>query len=210
MAKIKTLKVGGLQTNCYILLADSSDECVLIDPGGDPEIIIEAVKSEKRELTYILCTHGHADHTGGVHDVRKELGGKFYLDSQDLEYSANPPEWLIGAIRGFTKPPPPDFSNINLENLDFDDGLIEFIRTPGHTPGSTCFLYEDILFTGDTLFLGSIGRYDLPGGDGDLELKNIRDKLFVLDESIKVFPGHGPNTTIGREKTHNPFFKTRT
>ena len=210
MAQIKTLSVGGLQTNCYILLADSGDECLLIDPGGDPEIIINAVKSEERELTYILCTHGHADHTGGVHDVRKALGGKFYLNSQDFEYSNNPPEWLIGAIGGFTKPPSPDFSIQNQDNLDFGGGVIEFIRTPGHTPGSTCFLYEDILFTGDTLFFGSIGRYDLPGGDGDLELKSIKDKLFVLDETIKVFPGHGPSTTIGREKKHNPFFKTRT
>ena len=208
MAKIKTLRVGGLQTNCYILLADSGNGCALIDPGGDPEIIIDTVKSEKCELTYILCTHGHADHTGGVREVQNALGGNFYLNSQDLEYSNNPPEWLIGSIGGFIKPPAPDISVQNEGNLDFGGGMIEFIETPGHTPGSTCFLYEDILFTGDTLFSGSIGRYDLPGGNGDMELESIRNKLFVLDETIKVLPGHGPSTTIGREKTENPFFKT--
>lgn len=205
MPLLTTLAVGGLQTNCYILKTDGSDACAVIDPGGDPARVIEAVSSAGLNLRYVLCTHGHPDHTGGVSLLQQELGGQFYLAPSDTAYSANPPDWLLTALGGFTEPPPPDESLAEVDSLELGSGEISFIRTPGHTPGSTCFLFEEMVFTGDTLFKDSIGRYDLPGGDGKQEIESIRDRLLVLPDETAVYPGHGPSSTIGAERVSNPF-----
>ncbi len=205
MPLFETLIVGGLQTNCYILKADDSDECVVIDPGGEPQRVIDAVSSAGLELTRILCTHGHPDHTGGVSLLHDELGGSFYLASSDIKYSAQPPGWLLAALGGYQQPPQPDASLNSAASVQLGSEKIVFIRTPGHTPGSTCFLFEGMVFTGDTLFKDSIGRYDLPGGDGKQELESIRDRLLVLPDEILVYPGHGPSSTIGDERRSNPF-----
>ncbi len=205
MPLFTTLVVGGLQTNCYILKTDGSDECAVIDPGGDPASVVDAVKTAELELRYILCTHGHPDHTGGVSLLHEELGGQFYLARKDVPYSANPPAWLLSALGGFTAPPEPDMSINSAVSLPLGSGKITLIRTPGHTPGSTCFLFEGMVFTGDTLFKDSIGRYDLPGGDGRQEIESIRDKLMILPDDTGVYPGHGPSSTIGDERRSNPF-----
>lgn len=202
---LTTIAVGALQTNCYILTCENSSGCAVIDPGAEPERIIDAVTAAGLELRYILCTHGHADHTGGVALLHEQLGGSFYLAAADTGYSEEPPDWLVGALGGFAKPPRPEAGLELAENLALDTGAISFIRTPGHTPGSTCFFYEGMVFTGDTLFRGSIGRYDLPGGDGAQELQSIRDRLLTLPDDTPVFPGHGPSSTIGQERRTNPF-----
>lgn len=205
MPLVTTLAVGGLQTNCYILKSDDSDDCAVIDPGGEPERIVEAVKQAGLELRYILCTHGHPDHTGGVSKLQQELGGEFYLSFSDVRYSANPPSWLLTALGGFISPPAPDPSLNSAASVVLGSAEIIYIRTPGHTPGSTCFLFEKMIFTGDTLFKDSIGRYDLPGGDGKQEIESIRDRLLVLPDETVVYPGHGPSSTIGAERSSNPF-----
>jgi glyoxylase-like metal-dependent hydrolase (beta-lactamase superfamily II) len=202
---LTTIPVGGLQTNCYILAAEGSDECAVIDPGAEPQKIIAALQQAKLRLRYILCTHGHADHTGGVRLLHDTLGGQFYLHRSDLGYSTRPPGWLVMALGGFAEPPEPDDALQDLAKLALGGGEIALIRTPGHTPGSTCFRYGEMVFTGDTLFRESIGRYDLPGGNGAQELASIRERLLVLDDSVKVFPGHGPSSTIGHERRHNPY-----
>jgi hydroxyacylglutathione hydrolase len=201
----QVIPVGGLQTNCYILTAAGSSECAVIDPGSEPQRVIATIQDAGLELRYVLCTHGHADHTGGVASVHDALGGHFYLAASDVFYSVDPPDWLIGALGGFTAPPKPDVSLQDVASLPLCDAEITLIRTPGHTPGSTCFLFEDMVFTGDTLFRGSIGRYDLPGGNGRQELESIRDHLLVLPDETKVFPGHGPSSTIGEERRSNPY-----
>ena len=109
MPLFTTLAVGGLQTNCYILKTDESDDCAVIDPGGEPQKVIDAVSSAGLNLQYILCTHGHPDHTGGVALLQEELGGKYYLAAADIKYSANPPDWLLAALGGFTAPPTDSF-----------------------------------------------------------------------------------------------------
>lgn len=207
MSLLTALQVGGLQTNCYIVASSDSNECAVIDPGGDPQRIIDAVLSAGLELRYILCTHGHSDHTGGVKRLQEQLGGQFYLARSDIAYSADPPDWLITALGGFTPPPEPDSELETVETLQLGSNEISFIRTPGHTPGSTCFLHEDMVFTGDTLFQRSIGRYDLPGGDGEQELKSIKEELLTLPDDTVVYPGHGPSTTIGDERRLNPFLQ---
>jgi glyoxylase-like metal-dependent hydrolase (beta-lactamase superfamily II) len=201
------VRVGGLQTNCYILSPDGSKDCVIIDPGGDPQRIIEAVHSAGLRPRYILCTHGHADHTGAAALVHEAFEAEFYLHSADVAYSIGPPQWLVMALGGFETPPDPDEELEGESSLPLGDGVVELIRTPGHTPGSTCFKFEDMLFTGDTLFRESIGRYDLPGGDGEQELASIRDRLLTLDDATRVFPGHGPSSTIGYERRNNPFLR---
>jgi glyoxylase-like metal-dependent hydrolase (beta-lactamase superfamily II) len=204
-----TIRVGGLQTNCYILTAEGSGDCAVIDPGAEPQKIIAALRQAKLRPRYILCTHGHADHTGGAKLLHSTLGGQFYLSRSDVPYSDSPPEWLVMALGGFAKPPEPDEELQDAETLPLGDSEITLIRTPGHTPGSACFLFEDMVFTGDTLFRESIGRYDLPGGDGAQELASIRDRLLTLDDSIRVLPGHGPSSTIGHERRHNPYLDFR-
>ena len=205
MPLFQVIHVGGLQTNCYILTATGSNDCVVIDPGGEPQRVIEVIKDAGLDLRYVLCTHGHADHTGGVTPIHETLGGQFYLAQADVFYSGDPPDWLVGALGGFVAPPEPTASLEDVTSLSLGDAEITVIRTPGHTPGSTCFLYEGMVFTGDTLFLGSIGRYDLPGGNGRQELESIRDHLLVLPDETKVFPGHGPSSTIGEERRSNPY-----
>lgn len=205
MPLVTALVVGGLQTNCYILKSDDSDDCAVIDPGGEPNKVIEAINSADLTLRYILCTHGHPDHTGGVSLLQQELGGSFYLALSDMAYSADPPDWLVSALGGFTEPPDPDPSLSDVESISIGAGEIKFIRTPGHSLGSTSFLFEEMVFTGDTLFKDSIGRYDLPGGDGRQEIESIRDRLLVLPDETIVFPGHGPSSTIGAERSSNPF-----
>ena len=205
MPLLTTIAVGALQTNCYILTSENSSECAVIDPGAEPQRVIDAVEAAGLELRYILCTHGHADHTGGVALLHETLGGGFYLATADTGYSEEPPDWLVGALGGFSKPPQPNEKLEGATELALGVDAITFIRTPGHTPGSTCFLYEGIVFTGDTLFKGSIGRYDLPGGDGAQELLSIRERLMTLPDDTSVFPGHGPSSTIGQERLTNPF-----
>lgn len=205
MPLVTTLAVGGLQTNCYILKTDDSDDCAVIDPGGEPARVVEAVSSAGLNLKYILCTHGHPDHTGGVSLLQQELGGMFYLVSTDTVYSDDPPVWLLGALGTFTAPPEPDSTLEDSASITLGSGEIMFLSTPGHTPGSTCFLFEEMVFTGDTLFKDSIGRYDLPGGDGKQEIESIRDRLLVLPDETIVYPGHGESSTIGRERASNPF-----
>lgn len=207
MPLLTTIPVGGLQTNCYILKASDTDDCAVIDPGGEPAKIVDAVTSAGLNLKYILCTHGHPDHTGGVSLLQQELGGAFYLASADIRYSANPPSWLLSALGGFTVPPQPDPQLNSADSIELGPEKITYIRTPGHTPGSTCFLFEGMVFTGDTLFKDSIGRYDLPGGDGKQEIESIRDRLMVLPDETPVYPGHGESSTIGFEKASNPFLQ---
>ena len=205
--RLTTLSVGGLRTNCYILAPDSSDDCAVIDPGADPQQVIVAVQSAGLIVRLILCTHGHADHTGGVATLQGAAGGRFYLHSSDVAYSLDPPDWLEMALEGFVPPPGPDAELQGIRRLLLGDEEIEFIHTPGHTPGSTCFRVDDMVFTGDTLFRESIGRYDLPGGDGPQELESIHRLLLTLDDYTRVYPGHGPATTIGHEKLNNPFLR---
>lgn len=141
--------------------------------------------------------------------LHETLGGSFYLASADTGYSEEPPDWLVGALGGFAKPPEPNEELEGATELALGTDAIAFVRTPGHTPGSTCFLYEGMVFTGDTLFKGSIGRYDLPGGDGAQELLSIREHLMTLPDDTPVFPGHGPSSTIGQERLTNPFLSER-
>lgn len=192
---IKTLPVGQLETNCYVVTNESTLECVVIDPGDESNTILDYIESNHLKCTAIMITHGHYDHTGAADAVAEETGATVYMNSRDdarVIESRQLPYRL------------PD-NGINYDDGDIIDtaGLrFEIIATPGHTPGGVTIKCEDCLFTGDTLFRGSLGRTDLDGGDMDKELASLK-KLCSLEGDYEVYPGHMGNTTLQRERSFN-------
>ena len=205
-----TFTVGMLQCNCTILAADNSNEAVLVDPGDEAEEILERLDKHGLQLRKIICTHAHIDHVGAIHELQRRTGAAASLHEKDLflfDSLDRQAEWLgmpapeKGQIERFLK----YGDTVNCPDLE-----VGVVHTPGHTPGSLTFHVKDdrpILFTGDTLFLNSIGRTDLPGGSMPDILKSIESKLMTFEEQTLVIPGHGPHTTIGREKVDNPFLR---
>ncbi len=202
---IRTLAVGPLDVNCYILGCESTHEAAVIDPGGGAESIIASLAADGLKLTHILLTHGHWDHVGAVAELKKRFDPRICLHKADEEIYCDAPEHA--AMFGFqaAHPPPVDHFLDNGGSLHVGDLEITVFHTPGHTPGSVCFLTRGKVFSGDLLFKCSIGRTDLPGGDLDTLLKSIREVVFALPDDTPVLPGHGPGTTVSDEKTLNPF-----
>lgn len=205
MNRIETLVVGPFQENTYVVGDDS--RCVVVDPGDEAARILVAVGG--RRVDAVLLTHGHADHIGALDEVRDATGAPAWCPRADATFLADPALNLSEAY-GLT------FTRRPAERL-YDDGapvgvpplIFRAIHTPGHTPGSSALLLEPNgpLLAGDTLFAGSVGRTDLPGGDGSLLLASIRDRLLSLPDDLPVLPGHGPATTIGTERRFNPFLR---
>lgn len=197
--QIKRIPAGVYAANCFILMDEDTKETAVIDPGGDSEDLIKAVNEMDAKVKYILLTHGHTDHTGAAVQLQEEYSVPIYISEKDYRMMENG-EYIYGDVIGKVD----KFLN---EGDTFKIGSIEIkcIHTPGHTPGGICFMVEDVVFTGDTLFAGSIGRTDLAGGDFDAIISNIKNKLMILPDNITVLPGHGPQSSIGRERVHNPF-----
>jgi hydroxyacylglutathione hydrolase len=204
----RTLPVGPLQCNCTILYDPVSREAVVIDPGDEAERIVTVLRDENLRTVALLHTHGHFDHIGGTAGVARATEAPIRLHPADRPlYDALPEQ---ASMFGLTAeaPAPPGEPLADGEKIRFGAFFLRAIHTPGHTPGSTCFLVEDgppILFSGDTLFRRSIGRTDLWGGDTDQIVASIRERLFSLPGATPVVCGHGPDTTIGEEKRANPF-----
>lgn len=192
---IKTLPVGQLETNCYVVTNENTLECVVIDPGDESNTILDYIESNRLKCAAIMLTHGHFDHTGAVDAVAEETGATVYMNSRDDE-RVTKSEQLRYRL--------PD-NGINYDDGDIIDaaGLrFEIIATPGHTPGGVTIKCEDCLFTGDTLFRGSLGRTDLDGGDMDKELASLK-KICSLEGDYEVYPGHMGSTTLQRERSFN-------
>lgn len=197
--KIKRIPAGVYAANCFILMDEDTKETAVIDPGGDSEDLIKAVNEMDAKVKYILLTHGHTDHTGAAVQLQEEYNAPIYISEKDYRMMENG-EYIYGDVIGKVD----KFLNEG-DTLKIGGIEIKCIHTPGHTPGGICFMVEDVIFTGDTLFAGSIGRTDLAGGDFDTIISNIKNKLMILPDNITVFPGHGPQSSIGRERVHNPF-----
>ena len=196
MMKLHTLALGAYETNCYILWADGCKECIVIDPGYEPERVMGAVKSLEKELRAILLTHGHFDHVGGVREIFSQTDCDIYLCPADCAM----PEQMTAGPLCYTNSYQ-DGDILNLAGL-----TLRVLHTPGHTPGSVCLLCDDSLFAGDTLFAGSCGRTDLPGGSWT-ELQTSLSRLKSLEAEYTVYPGHGEATTLSNEKRYNPYLK---
>ncbi|HZY93928.1 MAG TPA: MBL fold metallo-hydrolase [Candidatus Bathyarchaeia archaeon] len=202
--KIHTLVVGRLQTNCYIL--QSGQEAMVIDPGDEPDRIIRFLATLNVRIKQIVATHAHFDHVLGVDGVRKAANTSFSIHKDDLGILQSMQE-RVKLFMGLKVGPPPSVDGFVKENdvLTVGDDSLKVIHTPGHSPGSISLYGKDNVLTGDALFNQSIGRTDTPGGDTETLLRSIKDKLFRLPDNTIVYPGHGPETTIGDEKLANPF-----
>lgn len=198
---IKTFVAGFLENNMYLILDETSKKGVLIDATESLPEILEAAK--EYDIEYIMLTHGHFDHIMGLNDLKKALNAKAVINQKDLIVSDNVNE----VTRLFNQPniTPPSYEKFIDDNDTITAGNLKFkvIATPGHTEGGVCYLIDDKLFSGDTLFRGSVGRTDLFGGNFKKLSDSIKNKLFKLDDKIKVYPGHGPETTIRQEKISN-------
>lgn len=207
---LERLYVGSLQVNCYLLWDKTGKQGVIIDPGDDAPYIIKLIEKTGVSVRFILDTHGHFDHTGVNVQIREYSGAAIGIHSQDAHFLERGD--LCGAFAfGFPfTPHKPDFTFIDDLVLECGDMQIRFIHTPGHTPGSSCIFLENtgkepILFSGDTLFCGSVGRTDLPGGDFDMLKKSLKKLLKIIPPETLILPGHGPQTTMKDESESNPF-----
>lgn len=202
--------VGMLQTNCYLVGDPETGQAVIIDPGGNSDKIAARLQALRLELAAILNTHAHFDHVLEAWSLKKQAGGDIYLHPKD-EALLHHPEVGLGAAPGFGSRATDaaiDHWLQSGETLRFGSLQFEVIETPGHTPGHVSFYVAaaDMIFVGDTLFAGSIGRTDFPGGSHEQLIQSVRNRIFVLRDTTVVYPGHGPETTVAREKSTNPFF----
>src|SRR5713101_651662 len=204
MAKVHSLVVGRLQTNCYILQSDST--ALVVDPGDEPERILRFLSDIAVKPTQIVATHTHFDHVLGVNAIRAKLKVPFLIHREDLSMLESM-QSRVREIMGFNVPPPPKVDQFlkDGESIAFGEDQVRVIHTPGHSPGSISLAGQGFVLTGDALFNQSIGRTDLPGGDLDTLVRSITERLFSLDDDTIVYPGHGPETSIGDEKLTNPF-----
>ncbi|WP_027634076.1 MBL fold metallo-hydrolase [Clostridium hydrogeniformans] len=199
---IKRIPAGIYAANCYIVMDEISKDIILIDIGGDAEDIIKEVKNLNGNVRGIILTHGHVDHVSGVLDFKEEYDVPVYLSHKDEELMIQG-TYIYGSFNDKRA----DFSLKEGEVITLGSIKINVLETPGHTPGGVSFIIEDNVFTGDSLFYGSIGRTDLSGGNYGELIDSIKDKLLVLPEETKVYSGHGPMSTVGNEKRSNPFLR---
>lgn len=193
---IRTITVGSLSTNCYVLIDDKSQEGIIIDPGDEPAKIIKFLKTSLLRIKYIINTHSHSDHIGADSEIKTFTGAEIMIHRMDAR--------MLNMMLSIS-------ANKFLEEqnkIKIGFFTLNVLHTPGHTPGSICLLGEGFIFTGDTLFAGGVGRWDLPGGSEKTLRESISSKLIPLDNSLVVYPGHGPTTTIGQERKDNPYFTT--
>ena len=207
---IDTIIMGDYQTNCYCVRKDKdSKECLLIDPGLEPEPLVLMLKQNNYTPVDILLTHGHVDHIGGVEAIRRHWPKvRVGIHKDDANMLTSPAENLSLMAGSMVQARPAD-ALLDSEKMYYQAVGLQFkiIHTPGHSSGSICLYSADdhILFAGDTLFAGSVGRTDFPGGSHEALMDSIKTKLMILPEQTRVYTGHGPETTIGDEKRTNPF-----
>ena len=191
-----TMALGAYQTNCYMIWAEESDKCVVIDPGYDADTVLDQAKEQGKTIEAILLTHGHFDHVGAVRDIAAETDCAVYICPDDLSM---PPQLTAGPL--YYTHTYGEGDVLQLAGLS-----IRVIQTPGHTRGSVCLITGDSMFSGDTLFEGSCGRTDLPGGDWAVILQSLK-RLKEMTKDYKVYPGHGCATTLADEQKYNPYMR---
>jgi len=202
---LKALVLGLLETNCYILADEKSREAVVIDPGGDFEEIKKEVKELNLTVKHIVLTHGHFDHTGALAQLKKTTGAEVLIHAEDASMLSPTDQAQPFLMDSGADPCPADGTLKEGDKIQFGEYTLEVIHTPGHTSGGISLLIDKMIFVGDTLFCGSIGRTDLPGGSFKQLIDSIKRKLLTKGDDYLIYSGHGPASTIGEERRRNPF-----
>ena len=201
------------QTNCYVVAPEAGGPAVVVDAPPDPDGVGALLRKHDLTPVALLLTHAHIDHLGGAGAVSRGMAVSAYLHPDDA-WLAEAPEVQLRSLLGMVPegdfaPPEQYVDLVDGQKLELAGTGLEVLHTPGHTPGHCCFLLdsEQVLFSGDQLFAGSVGRTDLPGGDTEELFRSMKDRILPLDDAVEVLPGHGPATTIGRERRANPFLQ---
>ena len=203
---LKKLVVGPFASNCYIVGSESNKEGMIIDPGDEAEVILRNVKDLELAIKFIVLTHGHIDHIGALKEVKEATGAEVAIHTDEAQALQ---ENSVSTLLGLSYPTPLPADRLLKDGDSIDIGDLHFLvlHTPGHSPGCICLLGQGVMFSGDTLFNYGIGRADLPGGSYSQLMNSIHTKLMTLPDNTTVYPGHGPNTTIGAERSGNPFLQ---
>jgi hydroxyacylglutathione hydrolase len=206
---IEQIKVGFMEVFCYLLGCGATGKGLVIDPAGDENHIIETAGRLGITVEVVVNTHGHPDHTCGNGKLVALTGAKIYMHADDNRFFNTPQGQAMGRQMGFDPSPPADVEVRDGDTIAFGKETLTVIHTPGHTPGGICLLGNGNLFTGDTLFVGAVGRTDFPGGSMETLMRSIRQKILTLPQDTVIWPGHDygprPSSTVDYEKTHNPY-----
>lgn len=207
---LEKIVIGQLEANCYVFGDDKTGEVVVIDPGGDAVEIIEVIESNKLRIMAIINTHGHIDHTFGNKVLKEYSKSPLLIHGDDSRMLTSSFHNLSDYLGYEISVIPPDKILEDNEIIKIGSFELKVVHTPGHTQGSISLecVGKEILFTGDTLFAGGIGRTDLPGGDGEKIIYSINKRLLVYPDNTIIYPGHGPSSTIEKEKKYNPYLKS--
>lgn len=201
---VHALTLGPMQANCYLLECEETHSAIVIDPGDNAEVILDVLEKRKLNLEFIINTHGHIDHISANADLKNKTSAKLCIHRLDADMIVNPQKNLSSFIGRAISSPAPDRVLENGNIIEIGTINLKVIHTPGHSRGSISLLADDVLFTGDLLFAGGIGRYDFPGSSYNQIMESL-NKIMELDDNLVVYPGHGPITTIGEERDTNPF-----
>ena len=205
---VRGMVVGVFQENCWVIGNRRTGEAICIDPGDQPQDILAMAREMGVKIKAIANSHAHVDHILGVGDIKNETGARFLMHRDEAAIAAQAAKSALMFVgREVPDPPTPDYHPEDGDVVEVEGVKLTVIHTPGHTPGSLSYYTDGMLFSGDTLFAGSIGRTDLPGGDYEQEMASIIDKLLVLPDETRVLPGHMQETRIDAEREMNPFVR---
>ncbi len=203
--KYETLIAGPLETNCYLVYCQETLECAVVDPGAEAIRIFQLIAGKGLKPAVMLNTHGHVDHIGANKDIKEKFNIPLYIHSADSSLLEEVQQSEIGIFLGARDSPSPDHFLNDGDKIKIGKSFLRVIHTPGHSPGSVSFLGDGFLLSGDTLFSGGVGRTDLPGGSWKEMENSIKNKILTMPDEMIILPGHGPSTTVGKEKSSNPF-----